>query len=262
MTAPRRIRQLLLGALLAAGLVTGSVVVGTGTASAQDPAEFIAFAREPAQAGEREFGVPASVAIAQAALESAWGESSLTRDGNAYFGIKCGSDNGPISDRCVEKVTQECNPQGECWDEVALFRGYADATDSFRDHGHFLKSRPRYAAAFEHSDDPDQFIREVHRAGYATDPAYSDKIISLMRKYDLYQYDQGGAPSRPTLREGSRGQAVEQAQTLLNQKGDYGLAVDGVFGARTKAAVVDFQTRNGLTADGVIGPRTWTALES
>lgn len=256
-----KIIRIVIGSVAAAALLAGMIIGATGTASAQDPATFFATAKEPAQAGEKEFGVPTSVALAQAALESGWGESSLTKEGNAYFGIKCGQDKGPIANRCIEKVTQECDANGNCWDEVALFRGYASATDSFRDHGHLLRNNSRYAAAFNFTNDPDQFIREVHKAGYATDPAYSDKIISMMQKYNLYQYNLGdGTPSKPTIKEGSKGAAVSEAQSLLNKKGNYGLVVDGVFGAKTKAAVIDFQSKNGLVADGIVGPQTWAKL--
>lgn len=257
-----KLTRTVIGSLAALVVITGVIIGATSSASAQDPATFFAAAQGPAQAGEKEFGVPASVAMAQSALESGWGESSLTKEGNAYFGIKCGDDKGPIANRCIEKVTQECDANGNCWDEVALFRGYANATDSFRDHGHLLRNNSRYAAAFNFTGDPDQFIREVHKAGHATDPAYSDKIISMMQKYNLYQYNAGGGgtPSKPTIKEGSKGPAVSEAQDLLNKKGNYGLAVDGVFGAKTKIAVIDFQTKNALTADGIIGPQTWVKL--
>ncbi|WP_197430181.1 peptidoglycan-binding protein [Auraticoccus cholistanensis] len=69
-------------------------------------------------------------------------------------------------------------------------------------------------------------------------------------------------PARPTISEGDTGQAVRDAQTLLNQKGGYGLVVDGVFGPATTAAVRDIQARNGLTVDGVVGPRTWAVLDA
>ncbi len=257
-----KITRLAVGLIAALALAAGMTIGSAGTASAQDPAAFFNTAKGPAQAGEKEFGVPASVAMAQAALESSWGESSLTKDGNAFFGIKCGSDKGPIANRCVEKVTQECDANGNCHDEVALFRGYANSTDSFRDHGHFLKNNSRYAAAFNFTKDPDQFIREVHKAGYATDPDYSTKIISMMQKYNLYQYNAGGGgtPSKPTIKEGSKGAAVTDAQNALNKKGNYGLTADGVFGAKTKAAVIDFQKKNGLTADGIVGQQTWAKL--
>jgi hypothetical protein len=70
----------------------------------------------------------------------------------------------------------------------------------------------------------------------------------------------GTPPPPPTIQEGSQGEAVKQAQTALNAKGNYGLVVDGVFGAKTKAAVIDFQSKNGLTADGIVGPATWAKL--
>lgn len=245
-----------------AALVSGLMVSTAPTAQAVPPQEFFSTYAESAQAGERDFGVPTSVALAQAALESGYGESSLTLEGNAFFGIKCGSDNGPYATGCVEKETTECDASG-CFPAIAEFRAYASAADSFRDHGDFLSSRERYAAAFDHPDDPDQFIREVHAAGYATDPDYSDKIIGLMTQYNLYQYNLGGGGgtvSRPTISEGDTGSAVSEAQGLLNSAGDYGLVVDGDFGPATTAAVVDFQATNDLVADGVVGTATWGVL--
>ncbi|WP_197430180.1 glucosaminidase domain-containing protein [Auraticoccus cholistanensis] len=250
--------------LATAALACGLLAAPAPAARALAPADFLARYADDAQAGEREHGVPTSVALAQAALESGWGESTLTRDGNAFFGIKCGTDNGPYATGCVQKQTTECDASG-CYPVVAEFRAYASHADSFRDHGHFLRSRERYAAAFALSDDPDQFIREVHAAGYATDPAYSDKIIGLMQQYDLYRYDLGSgggeAPSRPTLREGDTGTAVRDLQTLLNAAGGHGLDVDGIFGPATTAAVRDHQSRHGLVVDGVVGPATWGSLE-
>lgn len=67
--------------------------------------------------------------------------------------------------------------------------------------------------------------------------------------------------SRPTLKEGSTGAAVVDAQNLLRQKG-YDVVADGDFGAKTKAAVIAFQKSKGLSADGIIGPQTWAALEA
>lgn len=250
-------------ALVVATLV-GIGLVGTTPrpAAALPPETFFAEAVPQAQAGEAEFGVPTSVALAQAALESGWGESSLTRDGNAYFGITCGTDRGPIATGCVRKVTQECDTNG-CHDEVALFRSYANRTDSFRDHGHFLRNNARYAAAFAYTGDPDQFIREVHAAGYATDPEYADKIIAMMQQYNLYQYNAGGGggstPSRPTIQAGDAGAAVTEAQNLLISRG-YAIDADGIFGPATEAAVRQFQTTEGLQSDGIVGPATWGAL--
>lgn len=258
----RRIRRLATAAVTALALVAGILATTATPAQALPPADFFAAAAGPAQAGQAEYGVPASVAMAQAALESGWGESSLTKEGNAYFGIKCGSDKGPIANRCIEKVTQECDASG-CHDEVALFRGYASAADSFRDHGNLLRNNARYAPAFAYTTDPDQFIREVHKAGYATDPDYASKIISMMVRYDLYRYDSGTAPAptKPTIKEGSTGAAVTEAQQLLIAQG-YTLVADGDFGPKTTAAVKDFQAKNGLGVDGIIGAKTWAALQT
>lgn len=82
-----------------------------------------------------------------------------------------------------------------------------------------------------------------------------------------YIYDEGetlpeipSTPVRTTLRSGSNGEAVKEAQTLLNKHGA-ALAVDGAFGKNTEATVRAFQQANGLTADGVIGAKTWAALD-
>lgn len=255
----RRMTVLVAGlALTLAGLVLPS-----RQAAAVPPADFFAQAVEAAQAGEAEYGVPASVALAQAALESGWGESSLTKEGNAYFGIKCGADNGPFASGCMEKETQECDENGNCGPVMAEFRVYDSAADSFKDHGHFLSTKERYAAAFT-TDNADDFIREVHKAGYATDPNYSSKIIGMMQEHNLYQYnadgDGGSEPSKPTIKKGSEGAAVTEAQNLLNDHG-YTVDVDGIFGPATDAAVRKFQQDKGLEVDGVVGPATWGALQ-
>lgn len=63
-----------------------------------------------------------------------------------------------------------------------------------------------------------------------------------------------------TIKNGSRGTEVKTLQATLNQKGNYGLATDGIFGAKTEIAVKDFQKKNGLSVDGIVGPKTWEAL--
>lgn len=153
------------------------------------PAEFIAWVAPMAQQGEREFKVPASVAIAQAILESGWGGSRLTREANSFFGIKCHRKQSPHQNGCHEIETREYDAAGEPHLEMARFRSYATPADSFLDHGHFLRNTKRYRAAFKHSDNPERFIHEVHKAGYATDPNYAHMIISIIHKYDLSRFD-------------------------------------------------------------------------
>lgn len=66
--------------------------------------------------------------------------------------------------------------------------------------------------------------------------------------------------TRPTLRQGSKGVAVSSLQILLNEKGGYGLAVDGDFGPATSSAVRSWQSSRGLAVDGIVGPNTWASL--
>jgi uncharacterized protein YraI len=149
---------------------------------------FIAASSGPAQEAMRGYRVPASVSIAQAILESGWGRSTLTRDDHNYFGKKCFGGPGEVAMGCRDYGTHECSGK-DCWSTRADFRAYRNATDSYVDHGRQLTELDRYAEAMNHTDDPDLFAREVHKAGYATDPGYADKLINLMREYDLYRYD-------------------------------------------------------------------------
>ena len=154
------------------------------------PAQFLAAAAPGAQRGWREFGVPASVTIAQAILESGWGRSGLSVTDRNYFGIKCfGGRFGQWANGCHDYRTSECTKAGNCFTTTASFRTYASMAHSFRDHGNFLRVNNRYQPAFAHTKDPNKFIWAVWKAGYATDPHYFTKITSLMASYDLYQYD-------------------------------------------------------------------------
>ncbi|MGC9665581.1 sporangiospore maturation cell wall hydrolase GsmA [Planosporangium sp. 12N6] len=164
------------------------VTGGTGPVGSQTNAQFIAAAVAPAQQGFREFQVPPSVTIAQAILESGWGKSALTANDRNYFGIKCFNGSpGPIANGCHTYATYECTPN--CYPTYASFRTYASITDSFRDHGYFLTTNSRYKPAFNYTTNADQFLYEIWKAGYATSPTYVDNVKSLMRQYNLYQYD-------------------------------------------------------------------------
>lgn len=169
-------------------LIVAAMLTTAAPATAVDQPAFIERVGAGAKPSQAQYGVPPSVTIAQAILESAWGQSKIALEAKNYFGIKCRDGKpGPIAIGCVSFPTWECD--GGCHDTVAIFRTYASIDDSFRDHARFLRESPRYAAAFNHTGDADQFIREVHKAGYATDPAYSDKIIKLMNTYNLYRFN-------------------------------------------------------------------------
>ena len=148
--------------------------------------QFIASIGEAAVESADATGVPASVTIAQAILETYWGSSRLAREGNNYFGIKAqtkGGSAGSIRFDVWEVIGGRNVVQSEA------FRAYNSIADSFIDHGLFFAENGRYSAAMAARDDARQFAREINRAGYATDPAYASKLIALMDRYNLYRYD-------------------------------------------------------------------------
>jgi flagellar protein FlgJ len=167
-----------------------AVPVGAGTVpdaprpdatdSWRSPGEFLAhlqpFARQTAQ----ELGVSSDVLLAQATLETGWGRKlPLHPDGrNSFnvFGIKA---DARWSGDWVSKPTLEFT-QGGMRREHAQFRAYASPHESFRDYASFLKDSPRYAKALSVAGDPAAYLHALQDAGYATDPNYAQKILSLI----------------------------------------------------------------------------------
>ena len=140
-----------------------------------------------AQASQKATGIPASVTMAQAILESFWGQSRLAREAKNYFGIKAHTKPGSAGVYWMD-AWEVINGRNVVRREP--FRAYASVADSFADHAQFLVENPRYASAFAVKNDPRQFARELARAGYATDPAYASKLISLMDQYNLYRFNE------------------------------------------------------------------------
>jgi len=180
--------------LVGGGYVSDAYVVGNvpipscSLLGPVSPESYAAAVAPLARRGFAEYRVPASVTIAQAMLESGLANSNLARQGNSHFGIKCFGGPGAVAVGCRTYPTTECGTGG-CYQTAAPFRIYRAVADSFRDHGSFLRGNARYTPAFRHSGQPELFARAVHAAGYATDPAYADKLLRLMRTYDLYRYD-------------------------------------------------------------------------
>ena len=152
------------------------------------PAEFIMRLSSPAMESQRKSGVPASITIAQAALESAWGESGLAKAGNNLFGIKADS---LWRGQTLTMNTKEFI-KGRWVVVPALWRNYPSCQASIDDHAAFLKRNPRYKACFACTSAP-AFARALSQAGYATDPTYSDKVIGLMTQHNLMALDGGAA---------------------------------------------------------------------
>jgi hypothetical protein len=148
---------------------------------------FLDLAAQAARQAAALFGVPASVTVAQAILESSWGQSTLAVEANNYFGVKAmGSlgDNG-----VVWMATSEFDDSGQLYETMSAFKAYTSLADSMVDHDVLLTTAPRYTAAMRSAGDPRQFAALIAQAGYSTDPAYADKLIALMDRYNLYQLD-------------------------------------------------------------------------
>ncbi len=172
-------------------LAAFSVLSNPTRADAQTVQEaFIAKITNAAQEDQARSEVPASVTMGQAILESGWGRSSLSSKYNNYFGIKCTSTKSPYQSGCVTLSTTEYyGTPATPVVQKASFRTYTSAYSSFADHSRLLTTLSRYKPAFAYKTQPDNFIKAVAKAGYATDPAYATTVISIMRKYNLYQYD-------------------------------------------------------------------------
>ncbi len=126
---------------------------------------------------QEQYGIPASITLAQGLLESAAGRSTLATKGNNHFGIKCHKEwKGDF-------MLRDDDAPDEC------FRVYRDAAESFRDHSLFL-SRGRYRPLFEHDvTDYASWARGLSKCGYATDPNYASRLIAIIERYALYTYD-------------------------------------------------------------------------
>jgi flagellar protein FlgJ len=131
---------------------------------------------DAAQAASVATGIPAAFMLAQAALETGWGKREIIgRDGTPshnLFGIKAGANwNGPT----VDVMTTEFIA-GRPQKRVQSFRAYASEAASFADYARLMKHSPRYAAVTAAGSDAKGFAEGLQRAGYATDPAYAEKL--------------------------------------------------------------------------------------
>jgi flagellar protein FlgJ len=157
---------------------------------------FIKAAGKAAQTSEQKTGVPASVTVAQAILESGWGAHHMG-DANNYFGIKAQVVNGKVTfgtvaTGFVDKLTKEVDKSGKSFTITAHFRSYKNMADSFVDHGLFLTGNTRYRKAIDAyatTKDANAFAQGLQDAGYATDPNYAKSLVGLMKKNDLYQFN-------------------------------------------------------------------------
>jgi len=136
-----------------------------------------------AEKQQKEHGIPASIVLAQGLLESGAGQSDFAKSSNNHFGIKC-------TDWAGEKIYHDDDLMGEC------FRKYDQVLDSYEDHAAFLKNRPRYNFLFDlNPTDYQGWAHGLKKAGYATDPVYAFKLISIIEDYNLHRFDLGQGTS-------------------------------------------------------------------
>lgn len=148
------------------------------------PNAFIAAIAPPARELALTTKIPASFTIAQAALESGWATSQLAQRYFNLFGVKA----DPSWKGTVVVLPTYEYVSGQRITVQARWRVYANWLASLSDHAKFLTVNPRYAAAFATTNGA-EFAQAVAAAGYATDPTYASKVISVIRAHDLTSFD-------------------------------------------------------------------------
>ena len=138
-----------------------------------------------AECKKRDKWILPSVCIAQSALETGWGTSSLMVKANAFFGIKTGDS---WKGKVFSSNTKECYDGLNFTTEKALFRAYDSLEDSVSDYFDLLTTSTRYKKAVNCAD-AHKAVEYIHTGGYATDPEYTDKVTSIIDMYNLIQYD-------------------------------------------------------------------------
>ena len=165
--------------MLFTGLAAGA---GLPQAASDYRTDYILKYKDAAIAQMKSSGIPASITLAQACLESGFGTSTLATQCNNHFGIKCHDYTG-------RKMYVDDDVKDDC------FRVYDKVEDSFQDHSDFLRYRSRYSFLFDlDPTDYKGWAYGLKAAGYATDPQYATRLIDLIERYDLQQYDGAVSP--------------------------------------------------------------------
>lgn len=235
--------------------------------------EFIAkvapIAQEKAK-GRSKWSLP-SVCIAQCCCESAYGTSPKMRRANALLGVKVGKSRVHFGkawkDKAYSTKTKECYDGKTYVNITDMFRAYDSIADAIEDYYDMLASCSRYRGCLNQPD-PQKCITAIKNGGYATAPDYITTIMSIIKKYNLTQYDRvvTGITSavqpgeRATIKRGSKGVDVTYLQKRLATNGYYVGEIDGDFGVKTENAVKAYQEEHGLKVDGIVGAKTWASL--
>lgn len=206
-------------------ITAGLAVVGTSPAHAQQisPSAYIQQYKDIAIRYMHAHGCPASIILAIAMHESAYGNSRIARYLNNHFGIK-----GPNNSTEIRSA----------------YKGYASVEESYRDFIDFLKKRKHTEALFDQYEPHEyqQWVRGIARAGYAQSPTWSAKVIGMIKKYNLHEFDLDGGDTDTV--EGGSAQDFGSAQEIyIVRKGDTLSAIAKKYGTTVKA----IQRNNGLS---------------
>ena len=206
-----------------------------------------------------------SPVIAQACCESRYGYSGLAKYHN-YFGLKCGSSWKGAS---VNMQTKEEYTVGSLVTIRDNFRVFSDMPSGVSGYYNFISSK-RYSN-LKTATTPREYLERIKADGYATSSTYVNTNMNYILKHDLTKWDNFNhesvntttmAPAdMPVLKMGSRGDFVTIAQGRLVVLG-YKITIDGIYGEKTKKAVMELQRAKNLACDGIIGPKTWAVLYS
>jgi flagellar protein FlgJ len=163
----------------AAGAAGAALSPATG---AGRQADFVRLHTQAARAAEAQSGIPAQFMVAQAAHESGWGRREIRNlDGSSsfnVFGIKAGASwSGPVA-----RVSTTEYVDGVARKTSAAFRSYGSYEEAFQDYARLMKESPRYSGvvASASSGSASGFAQGLQRAGYATDPAYAEKLTRVI----------------------------------------------------------------------------------
>ncbi|WP_198246049.1 flagellar assembly peptidoglycan hydrolase FlgJ [methane-oxidizing endosymbiont of Gigantopelta aegis] len=156
-------------------------ITSTGNPPINNRQQFVEHLRPFAEQAANELGVDAGVLLAQAALETGWGKGVLTHaDGRSSFNLFNIKADKYWKGESVEKVTLEFE-RGIPHKQKAKFRSYGSWRQSFMDYARFIKNNPRYQQALKVSSNPEQYMHELQKAGYATDPEYARKVMRVYK---------------------------------------------------------------------------------
>lgn len=192
------------------------VVTAMGlSAFADSYSDYIGRYADMAVSQQKKHGIPASITLAQGLLESGAGRSRLASEGNNHFGIKCHTEWTGDTMILSDDRPDDC------------FRVYRNAAESFDDHSRFLK-RKRYQSLFDlEPTDYAGWARGLKACGYATDPHYADRLITIIERYALYLYDGGNAAQARETAEFIRSQLLASHPVRRSRGLHYVVAVPG-----------------------------------